>query len=205
MDDLTLYIAEVHIGTYALGPGFRAGVWVQGCPIHCKGCIAPEWILPGGKPVYIRELAERILADKRIQGITLSGGEPMEQAKGLAELLRIIKNMKPELTVICFTGYLYRNLLKRPPSDSVGELISYLDLLIDGPYIQFQNDNVGLRGSRNQRFHYLTDRLKGYDLEIQPRRIEVNLQGGQAFIVGVPPKKFFDAWENAFPPLLKES
>ena len=199
-----LHLAAVQIGTLALGPGYRAGVWVQGCPFHCRGCIAPEWVLPGGEAVQVSELAERIAADGRLEGLTLSGGEPMQQAGALAELVRQVKHSWPELNVICFTGYRYEKLLSKPPNAGVAELLAQVDLLIDGPYVEAQNDDLGLRGSANQVFHYLTDRLKGQGLESSPRRVEVSLRDGQAFIIGVPPKSFGEAWEQAMLALLKE-
>jgi hypothetical protein len=85
----------------------------------------------------------------------------MQQAKGLLEFLKIIKTTKPDINIICFTGYRYQDLLRKPLEERIGEFITYLDLLIDGPYIRRLNDNVGLRGSSNQKFYYLTDRLKG--------------------------------------------
>ena len=199
-----LHLAAFQIGTHALGPGFRAGVWAQGCPFHCRGCIAPEWILPGGEAVQVSDLAERIAADERLEGLTLSGGEPMQQAGALAELVRQVKHNRPELNVICFTGYRYEELLSRPPNAGVAELLAQVDLLIDGPFIEAQNDDLGLRGSANQVFHYLTDRLKGQGLESSPRRVEVSLRDGQAFIIGVPPKGFRAAWEQAMLVVHKE-
>lgn len=204
MEPQLLNIAEIKIGTYALGPGFRAGVWVQGCPFHCKGCIAPEWIGPGGTEISIDEIVDQILSNDQIQGITLSGGEPMQQAKGLSELIRRVHNYKPDLNVICFTGYRYQDLLKKNHNSSVQDLISQLDLLIDGPFIQSKNDNIGLRGSSNQKFIYLSDRLRNFGLEDQPRKVEINFRDGEAFIVGVPPTNFSKAWEIALPPQSKE-
>lgn len=141
--DYQLMLAAEKIGTYALGPGFRAAVWVQGCPFHCEGCIAPEWTLPGGYPVEVGGLAPRILADNRLEGITLSGGEPMQQANELAKLVQIIKRLKPKLNVICFTGYRYE-VLQKSKNTGVQELLDQVDLLIDGPYLAAKNDDLGL-------------------------------------------------------------
>lgn len=204
MNDLLLKIAEIKIGTYALGPGYRAGIWVQGCPFHCKGCIAPEWIGPGGQEFLVDDIVDRILSDDQLEGITLSGGEPMQQALSLANLIKKVRQNRPEINVICFTGYRYQDLAKKENKNGILELISQLDLLIDGPYVQQKNDNIGLRGSSNQSFYYFSDRLRNHGLEIQPRKVEINLNDGNAFIVGIPPKNFSLAWENALTPLLKE-
>jgi anaerobic ribonucleoside-triphosphate reductase activating protein len=152
----------------------------------------------------VSDLAERIAADERLEGLTLSGGEPMQQAGALADLVRQVKHNRPELNVICFTGYRYEELLSRPPNAGVAELLAQVDLLIDGLFIEAQNDDLGLRGSANQVFHYLTDRLKGQGLDSSPRRVEVSLRDGQAFIIGIPPKRFRAAWEQAMVVVHKE-
>ncbi|HET9590991.1 MAG TPA: 4Fe-4S single cluster domain-containing protein, partial [Anaerolineales bacterium] len=89
-----LNIASFSTQTRALGPGLRAVVWVQGCPFHCRGCIAPEWI-PFQPAVQMtpRELVDRLLVAD-ISGLTFSGGEPMEQAAGLAEVARLVKDRR---------------------------------------------------------------------------------------------------------------
>jgi anaerobic ribonucleoside-triphosphate reductase activating protein len=69
--------------------------------------------------------------------------------------------------------------------------------LIDGPYIAGLNNNLGLRGSRNQKIHYLTDRLAGIDLEGQARKAEVVLTDGQAMMIGVPPHHLGEAFNQA--------
>jgi anaerobic ribonucleoside-triphosphate reductase activating protein len=193
-----LNLAAIRIGTRALGPGLRMGIWVQGCPFQCAGCIAPEWI-----PQHIHtlaapeHLAQRLLEHPEISGLTLSGGEPMLQAAGLAELIRQVRRLR-QVDVICFTGYRYETLLSAPPNPAVAGLLAQVDLLIDGPYVQRLNDGRGLRGSRNQTPHYLTQRLMGFDAANMPRRVEVYLEEeGQAFLVGIPPRGLAQAWESA--------
>ncbi len=182
-----LNIAATCIGTKALGPGWRSVVWVQGCLLHCQGCIAPEWIPQiAARIVDPQDLASELLRDKRIDGITLSGGEPMLQARGLYALVQRIKSMR-DVNVICFTGYRYENLLRLPASSGIRLLLSEIDLLIDGPYIQSLNRNIGLRGSDNQRFIHLTEKLKDFSFEEQKRGVEIRITDGQYLMVGVPP------------------
>jgi anaerobic ribonucleoside-triphosphate reductase activating protein len=192
-----LNLAEVRLGTRALGPGLRMGVWVQGCPFQCAECIAPEWIPQHINTLTAPEhLAQRLLEHPEISGITLSGGEPMLQAAGLATFVRLVRQSR-QVDVICFTGYRYEALLSSPPNPAVKDLLAQVDLLIDGPYIQRLNDGRGLRGSRNQTPHYLTHRLAGFDAAMEPRRLEVYLEEeGQAFLVGIPPNGLDQAWEN---------
>ena len=191
-------LAAVWPGTYALGPGRRFALWVQGCPFHCPGCLAPEWIAQvDARRVPVADLAAQVLEDAQITGLTLSGGEPMLQAGALAELVTRVRRERPALDVICFTGYRYADLLAGPPDPGVSLLLAQVDLLIDGPYVARLNDDRGLRGSRNQRFIHLTDRLAGIDFAARPRQVEVHLEDGQAFLVGVPPRRFTLAWEQA--------
>ena len=188
-----LNLAAFCPSTTALGPGSRAALWVQGCPFRCHGCLAPDWLpFQPASLVSPADLAETILASG-VTGITLSGGEPMLQAQALAELVALVR-AKRDLDVICFTGFLYEDLLCDPHAV---RLLSFVDLLIDGPYLPELNDGLGLRGSSNQVFHHLTPRLQGTDFAALPRKVEVFLSDGQAFLVGVPPKPFQRAFNAA--------
>ena len=86
-----------------------------------------------------------------------------------------------------------------------GALLRQVDLLIDGPFIQRLNDDRGLRGSSNQSFIHLSPRLAHLDFASLPRKVEVHLLDGEAFLVGIPPAPFLSAWEQALlasaPPL----
>ncbi|MBA8949882.1 4Fe-4S single cluster domain-containing protein [Actinomadura namibiensis] len=175
------------MGTHALGPGRRSVVWVQGCPFHCAGCLAPEWIpdVPARRVAPV-DLAAELLADPAVTGLTFSGGEPMEQAAGLAETARLARRARPDLTLVCFTGHRLERLRDRPPNPGVPALLAAADVLIDGLYVAVRDDDRGLRGSANQRVHHLTDRLRHVDLTGGPRRIEVRMRGAEALFVGVP-------------------
>ena len=181
----SLNIAAIAKHTQALGPGTRAAVWVQGCPLHCSGCIAPNWIpFVAAMQLKPEEILERLDLDA-ITGMTFSGGEPMEQAAGLAELIRLARQKK-DLDLICFTGYRYERLLKNPPNSGLAELLAEVDVLIDGPYIQSLNDSMGLRGSSNQRVIHLTSKLREHDLEAGARHIEITVTDGELAFVGIP-------------------
>jgi anaerobic ribonucleoside-triphosphate reductase activating protein len=187
ISSVQLNIANINPSTRALGPGERGVVWVQGCPFNCHGCIAPEWI--PNIPAYLMtpmQAVEKLLASPTITGLTLSGGEPMLQATGLAILAKIARFYK-QLNIICFTGYKYDNLLKNPPSSGVFDLLGEVDVLIDGNYVQKLNSGKGLRGSDNQHIIHLTDRLKKFDLENSPRQMEMHIQAGEIAFIGIPP------------------
>lgn len=169
---MKLRVGYIKAGTRALGPGNRFVVWTQGCLRRCKGCASPEHQpLDGGYFVDTNELADQICTCRSIDGITISGGEPFLQAEALVDLLGRVKKEKPELTVIVFTG----NKLEELTDPESKAFLGKIDLLIDGEYISELNDGMGLKGSSNQRFHFLTKRL--FDLrnefECGERKTEV--------------------------------
>src|SRR5438132_12678699 len=88
-----------------LGPGVRAVLWVQGCPLRCPGCVAPETLpFAGGEVVQVSRLAEEIIALREIDGLTFSGGEPMSQADALIELVDRVRACR-DLSIVCYTGF----------------------------------------------------------------------------------------------------
>jgi anaerobic ribonucleoside-triphosphate reductase activating protein len=183
-----LNLAATCVGTRALGPGLRSVAWVQGCPFNCPGCLAPEWIpYRLAQQMDPEDLAGHLLSHPEVDGLTLSGGEPMSQAAGLAEMVRLARSVR-DLTVICYTGYRLNKLTapRRPP-EGVSSLLAQVDVLIDGPYVARLDDGLGLRGSTNQRVHHLTDRLAGYPFEKAPRTAELRISATEGLMVGVPP------------------
>ena len=201
-----LNLAATCAATRALGPGLRAVVWVQGCPLNCRGCIAPEWIpFRIERLVTPEALAEELLAQDNISGLTLSGGEPMLQASGLAALTRAMR-LQRDLSVICFTGYTLESLKHKPPGAGVDELLHEIDVLIDAPYVEAQNNHRGLRGSTNQRIHHLTDKLVSadFDFENTQRRTEIHLSSEGALLVGVPPTGVLPAFQRVANRVLRD-
>ncbi len=172
-------------GTRALGPGLRYAIWTRGCPFRCPGCATPEARdIDGGTLVTVGDLAADIVAARGIDGISISGGEPMVQAASLAELLEEVLAERPSLTVILFTGFRLEELTM--PEQQ--RLLKSIDLLVDGPYEEALNDGRGLRGSSNQRLHFLTPRLEPmrHSLEEGPRNIEISFSENCSRTVGMP-------------------
>lgn len=191
-----LNLAAYSTHTEALGPGLRAVIWVQGCPLNCLGCISPEWIpFKPGLRFTPEEIIEK-LDFTAISGLTFSGGEPMEQAADLATVGRLARKKK-DLNIICFTGYRYERLLADPPNEGVAALLTEIDLLIDGPYVQSKNEAIGLRGSSNQRFLHLTSRLADYDFATQKRKVEISVSNGVLEFIGIPTPAIKTAMDNA--------
>lgn len=172
-------------GSKALGPGLRYVVWTQGCLKRCPGCISPEsqQITPR---VIMRTsaLATDIINNSKISGITISGGEPFLQASALTQLLKSVKDQRPELNVIVFTGYLKKELAWQDAKT----LLSQIDVLIDGPYDQNKQSTRGLRGSLNQNIVFLTNRLIDYSEELEKgsRKQEVYVEKDEIVTIGIP-------------------
>lgn len=166
-----LRIGRVLHGTTAEGPGSRTAVWVQGCSIRCKGCINPHlFSARGGELVDPEDLvAEAVSAG--VEGLTLLGGEPFDQAAACASLAR--RARKAGLGIICFTGYTRESLEQ---DEVAASLIAEIDLLVDGPYlIDCPEEERALVGSTNQRFIHLTTRYSGYDPSATPNRVELRI------------------------------
>ena len=109
----------------------------------------------------------------------------MLQAEGLARVAQIAR-AKKQLDIICFTGYRYETLIDHPPAPGVSDLLEQIDVLVDGRYVQKYKSKVGLRGSDNQHFIRLTDRLKDYPFETLSRQLEIKIKDGGLIFIGIP-------------------
>lgn len=153
-------IAEIKYNDIANGIGVRTSVFVSGCSHHCKGCFQPETWCPSFGRAYTDEDGQAILdslAPAWISGLTLLGGEPMEpyNQAGLLPLVRAVKTTYPEKTIWCYTGDVLEDLCNpastRHTADT-DDLLSYIDVLIDGPFVEDLKDiTLRFRGSSNQR------------------------------------------------------
>lgn len=192
MDELRsgLRVARVADRTAVLGPGVRSVVWVQGCPLRCAGCLAPESLATeGGQLVEIEELAQRLLGlEPRVDGVTFSGGEPFAQAAQLTALSDRLRADDPDLSLMAFSGWTYEWLQRRGSFDQHA-LLSRLDVLVDGPYVAARHAPLRWRGSSNQRLHVLSGRHRLEDFgpdESAGVELEVLADASVGF-VGVPP------------------
>ena len=144
----------------ANGPGVRVSLFVSGCTHRCPGCFNEEaWDFNFGQP-FTQEVIDRILEDLSpsfVKGLTLLGGEPFDPRNqpAIVELLRQVKAKYPEKSIWAFSGYLFdRDILPGKLGDPAvtREYLSYLDVLVDGPFVQARkNLTLRFRGSENQR------------------------------------------------------
>lgn len=130
------------------GPGFRTSIYCAGCPNACKGCHNPQsWDINNGTMTSTEDLMKEIMSDP-FANVTFSGGDPMFQAEGFAELARAIREQSDK-TIWCYTGFKYENLVKNPQQL---ELLKLIDVLVDSPFIESLKDpDLFFRGSSNQR------------------------------------------------------
>ena len=153
----------------ANGPGIRISLFVSGCTHHCKGCFNKDaWDFNYGQP-FTEQTVEQILQMMKpayVKGLTLLGGEPFEpQNQGpIVELLRRVREEYPDKSIWAFSGYLFdKDILSGRLGDweITKEYLGYLDVLVDGPFIEAQKDlNLRFRGSSNQRIIYVPASLR---------------------------------------------
>lgn len=170
-----------------LGPGNRYGLWLQGCNKHCRGCIAPNsWDMHNGIEYSVDYLANEILSEN-VEGITISGGEPFLQSKELCELLLKLKKEK-DIGIIVYTGFSI-NELKKSTDFYILKILKFIDVLIDGEYIEELDDDRAFRGSSNQRIIHLSDRYVNYFKNANIcRENEFLINGDEFMIFGIPNK-----------------
>lgn len=164
-----LRLNRTHYPVTVLGPGVRAGIWVQGCTIGCSGCVARDtWDADGGAAVEVGAVLDWLAGlPGPVDGVTVSGGEPFQQPAALAELLDGIaawrrgraqhrdgaQDVAGEVDVLVYSGYPWSRLSRTP---QLAALLSRCDAVITGPYVARRNSGVALRGSDNQRVVALT-------------------------------------------------
>lgn len=151
--------ADIKKFDVANGPGVRTSLFVTGCRHHCKGCFNQAALnFSYGKEfgeAQIQEILENLEPD-HVSGITILGGEPFEPVnqKGILPLLKRIREVHPNKSIWCFSGFTYDYLTQRliKESDLTLEMLSLIDVLVDGPFIlELRNPSLKFKGSSNQR------------------------------------------------------
>ena len=164
-----MHYADIKPHDIANGPGVRVSLFVSGCTHHCPGCFNQEaWDFNYGKEFTV-ETENQILEDLApdyIKGLSLLGGEPLEQAnqRGLLPLLRKVKARYPQKEIWCYSGSSFdKDVLTRmlPNWPETKEFLSYIDILVDGEFVEDEKDpGLRFRGSGNQRIIRVQDSLQ---------------------------------------------
>ena len=164
------------------GPGSRFVIWTQGCRKGCKNCYNPEtWSHYRNNLIDIDLLVEDI-ENSSATGVTISGGDPFEQPEELFYLLTKIKQLSLSDGVIVFSGYTIEEIRVR---EELRKSLDYIDVLIDGLYIDEKRISSGLAGSSNQEFHFLTDKISRDNILID-QEVEIHLLGDLIQLTGFP-------------------
>ena len=164
------------------GPGNRFVLWTQGCSKGCSECFNPEtWstnIYKELSPTQIFELIKNFEVD----GVTISGGDPLEQEDELLELLMLLSTMRLRKGVILFSGFTRAEI----SSNFIREqCLKYIDVLIDGRYEKNLKIDFSLRGSSNQEFYYFSNKISSDELYFD-QEIEISSLEGDIMMTGFP-------------------
>lgn len=187
--DLTIRLNRVIAPITTLGPGRRLGIWVQGCTLACPGCASVDtWDAAGGFAIGVGDLAaalaERIQHDE-LSGLTLTGGEPFQQAGACAHLLdQVVSAVAQPLDVVVFTGYTYRAAARISPT-----LVALADGVVCGRYRREQAGDDLLLGSTNQQIVWADPAAEARFTawrDTDPPRLEAMVDDQDVYLVGVP-------------------
>ena len=161
------------------GPGVRFAIWLQGCTLGCKGCWNQQfWPTEGGVLIDVEELVVQI-KNAKVEGITLLGGEPLQQSESVLALIREVKS--EGLSVFLYTGYERKEF-----TPTMEECAKLSDIVISGRYIKQKRDpHLRWRGSTNQTIEFPTDRYSSLSIS-EVREVEVHIGRGNAMIYGYP-------------------
>jgi len=164
-------ILDIVHDTMVDGPGFRTSIYCAGCPNACVGCHNPQsWDINNGKMMTTKEIMDVIKEDP-FANVTFSGGDPMFQPVGFAELADVIR-IETSKTIWCFTGFKFETLIKNHAQKS---LLEKIDVLVDGPFVlKLRDTDLIFRGSSNQRIIDVKASLKNGEvvlLDYNPTRL----------------------------------
>lgn len=179
-------VHRVFYPVVALGPGRRIGIWLQGCPGTCEGCMSPEMKIPDpsfemDENLLFASLAD-IFARNRVDGVTISGGEPAMQWDALLRLLDFLAGYTKD--ILLYTGYT-REELER--AGRFAPLRSRTSVLVTGPYEAEKNDGLPLRGSSNQEILFSDGVIPDEYLRLLagPRIVQPVETSSSPFIIGI--------------------
>ena len=146
-------IAGFYDESISNGLGWRAVLFVSGCPHHCPGCHNKEaQDFNYGEEFNEEEILKRIKENSILNGITISGGEPLckENIPGVLKFIKDVKEIRPEFNVWCYSGYTLDQLIDRNDEET-NECLNQIDVLVDGRFVEAKKDpTLKFRGSSNQ-------------------------------------------------------
>lgn len=181
-----MLISRAHYPVLTLGLGTRAGIWTQGCSIGCAGCMSQDtWEPRATSDVPVSEILRWLSTHPDIDGITISGGEPLEQPIELFDLLQGIRStFDKDVDILCYSGRSWRTVARRH-----APVLRLLDAIVTGPFRQDLPTDHPLMGSANQELVVLSElgeaRFGGLERGVR-RPVQVSVDNGWLNLVGIP-------------------
>jgi len=211
---MKIAINKAHFPVTVLGPGTRIGIWMQGCRIHCRGCVSQDtWAADPGRETTVARLitwCRQVTtgAGKAFDGVTISGGEPFDQPLSLSKLLDALASWRaggaPDFDILCYSGYSLATLRRKHQA-----LLDKLDALIPEPFVESEPLANLWRGSANQPLVLLSDRGRARFAQYASapadafgKRIQVGVDpdavesGRRVWFVGIPARGDMEALET---------
>jgi anaerobic ribonucleoside-triphosphate reductase activating protein len=182
---------KAHYPVTTLGPGVRAGIWLQGCTIACPGCLARDtWPSDPRREVPLEVVLAWLAGlDGPVDGVTISGGEPFQQPEALAGLLDGVDGWRagrsPRPDILVYSGYPMARLRRDHPA-----LVARCDAVVAGPYLERRNSGARWRGSDNQEIVPLTPlgeaRYRAADDPCGVPALQVTVEADRVWCIGIP-------------------
>lgn len=169
----TLRVGNISEHSTIYGPGVRFVIWTQGCTLACKGCWNKQFWAKSGTKMQVNSLIAQIASTEGIEGITLLGGEPLQQAEPVLKIIQAVQKLG--LSVFLYTGYDVEEF-----NETMQACFDNSDIAITGRYIQEKRDtNLRWRGSTNQIVHYPSELYTNLKIE-ERNEVEfvINEEGG---------------------------
>lgn len=203
---MKISLNKAHFPVTVLGPGRRIGIWLQGCSIRCSGCISQDtWARDPGRDVPVAQLIAwcRSATGGKLDGVTISGGEPFDQPEALLALVQELVGWRtqdgPDFDILCYSGYPFATLKK-----DHDRLLQELDAVIPEPYVDKLPLTHLWRGSANQRLVPLSRRGQARYLtyvdapaDSLGKRIQATVSGQRVFYIGIPARGDMAGLEKA--------
>lgn len=183
-------ISRIHFPVTTLGPGKRIGIWLQGCSIQCRGCVSVDTWQRAKETHSIGQVCAAVEPFlSTANGVTITGGEPFDQAPALAELLHSLRShLAADIDILVYSGYpiaAIQNHLDQWPG--------LIDALISAPFEVNAPQTQALMGSDNQELHLLTPlghaRFRPFQRcrQVEDDRLDVMFDAdGTAWLAGIP-------------------
>lgn len=181
-------LATIIPNSEANGPGNHFTIWVQGCSLNCPGCFNKSLQdKTKGTDFSIEKIVKQInqyWIDGKIRGLTITGGEPLQQTAAILKLIKSVKQISRKLGIILLTGY-YKTELEK--NDYFQELTSNIDVLIAGRFDINKKIQEGLRGSSNKEYYFFSSiyTLEEFD-SIPPTEVFID-STGEISLTGINP------------------